>query len=206
MSAITRTDVANKALAHVGEDPIMDIDDPILESARVIRSVWNMSRRQLLEEARWKSHKTRETNLAQLATAPTHGWDYQYELPVDFIKIVEFNRLDVWEVDQQDFFDIENGSKLVTNEETVSIVYIRDDEDISIMSPYMQEALAVLVGSNIASPIRQDEQKQITLLDLYDKTILPRAMRHSAINAKQPRWKPDQDSRLVQARSLYTFD
>jgi len=200
----TETNIANKALAHVGSARITDFNDPDQVRARTIRDVWTLSRQLLLHAANWTSHRTR-ASLSTLTAAPISGWANQFQLPSDFLRIAEFNRVDVFDEPLQEFFQIE-GKQLLTDEDSASIVYIRDDEDTSLLSPAMVECMALLVGSAIATPIREDEQLAAVLYDRYKNDQLPEARRISAINKKVRRWRPEQDSRLVQARSYNSMD
>ena len=201
----TETEIANMALVHVGSARIIDFNDPVLEQAKKVRDVWDISRREFLSEANWRTHKTRVNDLGRLLAAPVFKWAYQFQLPNDFLRIYEFNQVDIYDEDYQDLFQLEDRT-LVTDEEEADIGYIRDDENVSLMSGHMASAFAMLVGSYIAVSLRQDEGLAQALRQDYDTRLLPKAKRLSSIQKKVKRWDPARGSRLVKARTYSTND
>lgn len=197
----SKTDIANLALQRIGAKRIMDIDDTTSKGARTVRNVFEASVRKVSRLHKWTSLMDR-AELGQLVDKPAFGWDLQYQLPADYIRIVEFNRIDVWSK-KKELFTIE-GSKLLTNEETAKIRYVRYVEDSTQYDDLFIEALAVEIASKIAVPIRQDEGLASELRGEFRTISLPDARRVDSNEKKKTQWNPVQESRFIKARRIST--
>lgn len=81
-------EVANRAAMAVGTAARLTLptDDTVL--GRAVAAVWDIERRAALRDGGWNFAMTR-ANLPQLAAAPVHGYDAQFKLPSDCLKLVE---------------------------------------------------------------------------------------------------------------------
>lgn len=82
-------ELCNDALALVGHRVIMSLDDNSTE-AGLCRRFWQDTVRETLRDGMWHCARKRLT-LAPLAEPPPFGWAAQYQLPGDFIRLVELN-------------------------------------------------------------------------------------------------------------------
>ena len=97
----------------------------------------------LLEEHRWNFAGKRVT-LTKLAEDPPFGWDHQYALPSDCIRLKDVNGEDI-EASSQ-LFSIE-GTNLLTNDDVVTITYVAKITDTNLFSPSFVEALSFKLAS-----------------------------------------------------------
>ena len=156
----SKTEVANTALSIVGEQPISSFSDNS-RSARVVANRYDDVRRSVLREHFWNAAKARQ-KLAKLAQAPPFGWNYQYQLPSDWLRLVRINGRDPL----SERYEIE-GLKLLTDMDPVRLVYIRDEQDPSKWDALLREAVAARLASEIAVPIVQSRQARNDAWQIY---------------------------------------
>jgi hypothetical protein len=196
--AVSKTDICNNAIGRIGAQRIMDIDDQDSKSARICKNAYEINLRELLRLAPWNFAKDRG-QLAELTTPPAFGWAKQFQLPTDFIRLVQFNDLEAWQDDPSDFFEIE-GRKLMTDEETARIEYIKFVDDPNQYDALFTKALVVLLASEIAVPIRQDETLAGKLLAEFTQLKLPSARKTDANEKKRRRYDAARESDFVNSR------
>lgn len=196
--AVSKTDICNNAIGRIGAQRIMDIDDQDSKSARICKNAYEINLRELLRLAQWNFAKDR-VQLAEISTAPAFGWAKQYQLPTDFIRLIQFNDIDAWQDDPSDFFEIE-GRKLLTDEETARIEYIKFVDDPNQYDALFTKALVVLLASEIAVPIRQDEAIAGRLLVEFTSLKLPEARKTDANEKKRRRYDPARESNFINSR------
>jgi len=188
------TTICNLALAKIGDQMIMSLDDPSLES-RFCKLFYSPTLAALLRTHQW-NWATGMAQLAQSATPPDFDWDYAYQLPSDFARLLTFNAFKSNEPNVE--FDI-IGDKLMTDESTGYITYIKDIVDPNLFDPIFVEVLALSIASKLAKPLGGSmDIKQRLEQDL--KQLLGEARRIDAADG-YPRRKPAWiNSDLVKSR------
>lgn len=195
--ALTQTQICNQALGRVGAQSIMDINDGDSKGARVCLNFYEGAVREVAAAGDWKCLKKRAT-FSQLATAPAFEWAYQYQLPADFISLVELNGVD-YHGQPSDDWDIE-GRVLLTDAEEAKARYIAYVEDATVWDQLFTEAVIVLLASKIAVPIRQDEGLAQALKEEFMRSALPKARTKNGNNRRRLRFDPCAESRFLAAR------
>ncbi len=178
------TSICNLALGRIGDDRIMDIGDAS-QQARYCKLFYEQTRDEVLRSHPWNFAITRAT-LTALASSPVFGWDYQYELPADFIRLVQFNGWEVWE--PLDLYEIES-SMLLTDESTAQLKYIYQVTDCSKFDSLFIEALSLKLASKLARPLTGTANLGEALLSEYMKVTAPLARRIDGGNSR-PKIKP----------------
>lgn len=196
--AVSKTDICNNALGRIGAARIMDIDDEDSKGARICKNAYEIQLRELLRLAPWNFAKDR-VQLAELTTAPAFGWAKQFQLPTSFIRLVQFNDLEAWQDDPSDFFEIE-GRVLLTDEDTARIEFIKFVDDPNQYDALFTKALIVLLASEIAIPIRQDETVAARMLSEFTTLKLPSARKTDANEKKRRQFNPARESNFVNSR------
>ena len=163
---ISKTELANQALAHVSQTPIADIDEVGNKSARVCKQFIDSSIHEVLRTARWNC-ATKRATLTQSATPPNHGYRHAYQLPADFLRLMEVNgeQYD----DAQMFLEIE-GDKLVSNFDQAKIRYIAKI-DVSQMDPLLAKAVAIHLAGQITVPLSCDLNLKSQLVQLLQMAM-----------------------------------
>jgi hypothetical protein len=194
------TEICNLALAEIGDTySITDINETSNQAA-VCRRFFSHTRDLLLREHPWNFAR-QLSDLSALASAPAFGWDYQYQLPTDFIRLIEFNGLDAWQT--EDAYQLgsgpEGGTVLLSDDETASIVYIKRVTDANLFDPLFADAFALKLASRIANKLTKDESVKDRLVRQAE-FALAKAKQTDANETRPRRLNQWEDSDLAMAR------
>jgi hypothetical protein len=133
---------------------------------------------------------------------PPTGGAYQFQLPANFISMVELNGVPVSGTLGEDW-EIE-GDKLLTDAAEAKVRFIGYDEDTHNWDPLFVNAVVVNLASKIALLIRKDDALAQALLSEYQRVSLPQARMKDGNERKRKRFDPWEDSRFVQSRRYST--
>jgi hypothetical protein len=85
----SQVEIANRALTKLGAARIISFDDDN-KQARAINSMFGIVRDAELRAHLW-SFTVKRTSLAALTTTPDWGYDYEYQLPSDYMRLLQVN-------------------------------------------------------------------------------------------------------------------
>lgn len=157
----SKVEIANIALNTIGEDPITAFTDDD-KAARVINLRYESVRRAVLRAHPWNCVIAR-SSLAQDTATPDFGFDYQYSLPSDFLRVVRLS-------DPNIHYRIE-GKKLLTDASTVNLIYIKNETDVTKYDALLYEAVAARLAQEIAMPITNDKEMVDMANSLYESKL-----------------------------------
>lgn len=144
--------MASNALVLLGHPPISDFNEPGA-GARAASSLYETTYRDMLSGTRWR-FATKKLTLSKLASSPLNEFDYQYQLPNDFLylnKALDGSDYEVYE------------DKVYSNMPSLSIDYVfRVDE--SYLPPYFARLMEFQLAALLAVPVTANS----TRADLYD--------------------------------------
>ena len=194
------TQICNLALGEVGDSySIMDINETSNQAA-VCRLFFEPTRDALLRSHPWSFARSL-ADLSALSADPVFGWDYQYQLPADFIRLVEFNGLDAWRT--EDDFQVANGPEgglvLLTDEDAASIVYIKRVTDANLFDPLFVEALTLRLAMRVCTKLTKDDGIK-DRLTREAKETMARARQTDANESRPRRVGMWEDSDLAMGR------
>ena len=164
---MTKTQIANIALAKFREGRITNIESTTDPVAVVMNDQYDHALELLLEEHRWNFAGKRVT-LTKISDDPPFGWDHQYALPADCIRLKDVNGEDVEASSQA--FTLE-GRYLLTNDDTVTITYVAKIIDTNFFSPSFAEALAFKLSSLTCGRLTGDTELAIMLDKQYNYAL-----------------------------------
>lgn len=144
----TKTDIANAALAYLGEMQISDINDPSSKPARVCKQFMDDTIHEVLRTHRWSC----AIELADLTLAgdePLWGYKKAYILPNDRLLILEVNGQVTGPTQQ--YYEIQ-GNRLLSNWDRCKIRYVKRI-DVPSMDPLLANAIALKVACKICIPL-----------------------------------------------------
>lgn len=194
----TKTDIANQALARVGvKNAIMSLDDEDSVPAQIARLFFDDTVKEVGRSADWQCLKDRAT-LGQLAAAPAFGWDHQYQLPSDFLRLIKLNGVEYRGQPSEDH-ELE-GRVLLTDADEANIEYVAYKEDTDDYDSLFIQALVVLLAAKMAVPLRQDEALATRLMGEYTSFTLPRARVKSNAEKRAKRFDPTAESNFTNSR------
>jgi hypothetical protein len=190
------------ALGMVGAQRIMDLDDAGSKSARLCQLVFDASVKEVGRSADWNCLKDRAT-FGRLVAAPVFGWAYQYQQPVDCLRVIKINGTR-HDADPGDEFEIE-GRLLLTDADVCNAVFTRYTDDSNQFDSLFTDALATLIASKIAVPLRQDGAEMAqALFSQYERVKLPKARVKDGGERKKRRFDPCAESRVIASRYYST--
>lgn len=161
----SRVDIANLALTQLGSaSKITSLTDNSA-AARALNGVYDITRKALLRRYWWSFALSRSA-LPALTAAPAWGFAKQYQLPADFLRIVQVN--DVAAVPAlNDYVDgdtsawaIEGQLILTDFSAPLKIRYVRDVTDESTFDALFVMALASLLAYQTCEQITQSNSKK----------------------------------------------
>lgn len=160
--AASITAICNRGLTLLGANRITSLDDDSLE-AKLCKEHYDDIRKALLRSHPWK-FATKRIALAVSSTTPAWGWDYQYQLPNDCLRVTELygQEQDTW---------TEEGRLLLTNSNEAKIKYVYDMIEVGNFDPNFTEVLAVDVAITLSYALTTSQGLRKDLIDLRKERI-----------------------------------
>lgn len=179
-------DIVNRALGYLGAEPLVSLDQATPLAAKV-KVVWPLVRDDVLRDHPWNSCKSR-VRLGQLATEPVFGFRYQYQLPADFLRLVDMDPAD-------GRYQVE-GHWLLSNSPCLSIVYIRREENPQMYDAQLVAVLSVKLAAELAYGVTSSTSLAQSLEEMYQKKL----REAKSVNARESDPAVIRASRWVSAR------
>lgn len=176
--AESKVSIANRALTKLGAERILLLTDTTKEG-KTINSMFESVFEAELRRHRWKFAMRRDS-LPALATAPAWGYQYAYQLPADFLALVQVNDYYIRGVKPRQFWQVEGGQILTDAVAPLKIRYIRKVDNTALLDPLFVEVLACKLAMEACETLTQSGQKRGTAADEY-KFAVSEAVRLDAI-------------------------
>lgn len=195
-------EICNHALARVGQPPIVNIEDGDRLS-RLCKLHYEPKRDDLLRAYRWK-FAIKRASLPKLSSNPEFGYSYQYQQPVDCLRVLSVNELDrefdpdldptIWDVE---------GNTIVTDEASpIKVKYIRQVTDPNTFDASFRTALSAYLAYYFVPSLREVEGNiSGALLEEFEYHIT-KARGINAIEGR-PRIRRLSRSRWISGRGMY---
>lgn len=174
--AITPTDIANRALARLGQAQITDLAANTVVPT-YCRTAYEPVRLQLLRSHPWNFAIRREP-LGLFTSDSRFGPKRAFFLPPGYISTVAA-WADINGCAKIDKYSIE-GEFFVTWEEQVYLLYVQDMADPTLWDSVFQEAVVLTLASRIAKQITGDAAQAQALLSEVEQLVMPKAMLYDA--------------------------
>lgn len=199
--AVSDVSIANVALMRLGASQINTLTDNN-ERARVMNSLYEQLRRSELRKRRWRFSITR-TSLAALSTAPDSDYARQFQLPNDYLRLLEGGDL-IQVADLTDYryfsnalYSVEGGKVLTSLGAPLHIRYIRDVTDTALWDVAFDEYFGCCLAVAACARITESTAKMADLM-AERKTALIGAR---AANAMETASEHPTDSEWITARA-----
>lgn len=176
--------ICNRALGKLGAETIITLDDDN-KRARTMKVAFEAVRDAELRRHRYK-FSIKRRSLAALAETPAFEYAYQYQLPIDYLRLIEGGDI-VQLVDLTDFrgggaalYSVEGGKILTNLPPPLKVRYIARITDASLFDACFAESLASRLAYETCELITQsDSKRQLAAADY--KTALSEGIRAGAI-------------------------
>lgn len=185
----SQVDICNRALIKLGAGQITSITDNN-KQARILSGLWDTVRRSELTKRFWNFALTR-TSLAALASTPAWGFNVQYQLPVDFLKLVQINDVFIApsQVDYRNGDDsawaIESGMVLCNFSSPLKIRYVWDVTDTGLFDNLFGEVMASKLAYESCYAITQSRDGQRAAQDDYKAAVREAALSNALARPPQ---------------------
>jgi hypothetical protein len=167
------TDIANLALMKMGVARITDISENTPNARTISAAYPNILKQVLVDgpELGWTFARQR-VEIDVSSTEPIFGYDYQYDLPADCLKITSVTSGETAVTDW-----IREGSKLLTNEvsDTIELTYIKNVTDYGSMPPYFVDLFALALAKSLCFVIKGDVKREADLVQQFELLMRNRA-------------------------------
>jgi hypothetical protein len=177
--------IASDALILIGLEPIASLSQDV-QSARVVRPLYEQLRDELLEEHPWKFARARAA-LAMLDAKPTFGYARAFQLPTDCLKVISTEPRAGHEIE---------GGRLLTDLPAVSIKYVRKVTDPAAMPPLFRAALAAKIAGRIA--FKFGGQVQVERMEALFERRIAKARAANAFDSESV--EPERPDLFISAR------
>lgn len=146
---MTETEICNMALGRVGAKRLNNYETDASTEGRLCRLQYPQTLKSLLRSFDWSFARKRAT-LSEDTDDPLFEWDHQYVLPSDFSRLLMVNEFDISD-GLEDRWTIE-GKRILTNYDTMNIVYIRDGITVNEFDPLFIDTLVLRLALKIIPP------------------------------------------------------
>jgi len=156
--ALSETLICNAALAKIGAKRLNDLDADDSVEAVHCKTHYEMTRDSLLRSHYWRCAMAR-ADLSQDTVDPDFEWDAQFILPDDFLRM-------------RSIYDANNtpgnkyrkgyaleGKRLLINETSCKIRYIRKVTDVTDFDPLFVEVLVLRLALKLIGPLADGDAK-----------------------------------------------
>lgn len=156
MATLTETRIANMALAKIGAKQIASgytIDTDTTPDGLQAALIYDQTRDALLRSFVWR-FATGRAMLQMDSVVPSFGWEAQFILPQDFLRMISVYIGEVESPSQIDetLYAIE-GNRLLADEETFGIRYIKRIEDVTLFDPLFVQVLILQLALQLLSAL-----------------------------------------------------
>jgi len=141
-------EICNNALLDLGEDVIMSLGDNS-KAAGLCNHRWSGVRDAVLRSHPWNCAMA-QAELAAGTVAPLWRWEYKYNLPVDFLRIIQVVGADGEEVCD---WEIQSNIILCDEEAPLFISYVRCEVDPKKYDSLLAETLSARMAATLAYPL-----------------------------------------------------
>lgn len=147
--AIDVTKLCNMALSRIGSKRINNFDTDTSVEAQQCQTHYEPARDALLRSCPWR-FALKRVALSADTTSPAFGFDYQFILPADFLAMGTL-------YDSTETYALE-GERLLTDESSCQIVYVRRIADPTKFDAMFVELLALTLAVRLVMPLSQDKK------------------------------------------------
>lgn len=158
----SQTEIVNRAAIKIGASTILNIGEDN-KTAIVMSALWDTVRRSELSKRYWNFSLAR-IQLAKLGSGSDWGFDNLYQLPVDFLKIVQVNDFYI-APSLSDYINSDDspyaleGQNIATDfDAPLKVRYVRDLTETGLYDALFVEAFASKLAYEACYSITQSHQ------------------------------------------------
>lgn len=166
--------LCNMALLKLGKATISSLTEATTE-AQQCNLIFDEIRMSVLAEGPW-AFAIKRAEPGQLSSTPEYEFDYEHQLPTDFIRLLSINENTPGTYDHR----IE-GNKVLSNITAMEIRYIADITNVNLWDPLFKTAFVLRMAAELSYYFRGDKNLTALLFEQYRDAV----DRGLAIDGKQ---------------------
>lgn len=171
--ALSETKICNMSLAKLGAKRLNDFDTDSSTQAILCRTHYEQTRDSLIRSHYWRFASGR-VELSQDTTDPDFEWDNQFILPNDFMRLKSvFDDDNTPPRDTRRSYAVE-GQRILTNESTIQIRYIKKVKDVTEFDPLFVEVLVLQLALKLVGPLAGGDPKLQDVIQREIAAVMPR--------------------------------
>ena len=169
--AASEVSICNAALQLIKNTKSITALTQGTKEANACEVIYDEMRDTMLECHNW-NFATKRSQLSQLSDTPAFEWDYQYQLPADYLRVVRLSQ----NSDARDHspYRVENG-KVMSDASELYLRYVARVEDPNLMPATFRTALSKLIASRLAVALAQSAALSKEMYTQYTNEDLPTA-------------------------------
>lgn len=141
--------ICNLSLNEIGEIPIVSLDDVDSVNARKCKLLYEPTKNRILSAYKWNFAMARASDtLAKTDIVNPFEYAYSYQLPVDCLR--------AWDIYGSDSLWVVEGDKLLCNDSSVNLRYIKRIENPNLFTAAFVECVVLDIASSLAISIGGD--------------------------------------------------
>lgn len=160
----SRVAIANLALTALGADRIVSFDENS-ENARRVTAVYDYCLEDVLRAHPWNFAIQRQ-QLSRLTSTPTFGYDYEFQLPPDCLRVLDINDGSYLITD----YKVENR-KILCDYTDIYIKYIGRVTDPTQFTSQFIFVLSSRIQAELAYPITNNKSSSEMSYNLYQQRL-----------------------------------
>ena len=153
--------ICNGALNQLGATTILSLTEDS-KNARLCNSRYTQVRDAVFRSHPWNCLQVR-LELPQSTTTPAWGFKFQFDLPGDCLRLLKI-------LDYDSNYKVE-GRAILSNNETMKILYISRIEDTAQYDELLRETLSAALGADIAYAITSNNTTSQNMLVTYQEKL-----------------------------------
>jgi hypothetical protein len=154
-------DICNGALNQLGATTILSLTEDS-KNARLCNSRFTQVRDGVFRSHPWNCLQKR-IELAQDTTAPAWGFKYAYTLPADCLRLLRI-------LDYDSNYKVE-GRKILSNTETMKILYVSRVTDPNEYDESLRETLSSALSADIAFAVTSNNTTATNMYNLFQDKL-----------------------------------
>lgn len=165
----SQVSIVNRALIKLGEQTILLMTDNVAQ-ARTMAALFDDTRDAELRAHRWK-FALKRTQLSALADAPAFGYSLQYELPSDYLALVQVGEFYVRGTKQRAPWSVEGGRIHTDMGAPLALRYVSRVTDTAKFDALFVEVLACRLAMEACEARTQSDTKFQRVAAQYQEAL-----------------------------------
>lgn len=166
----SETSICNQSLGTIGAKQIDNVETDASIQAIQCRLHYEPTRDALIRSYTWRFASARAV-LAQNTITPVFEWEFQYILPNDFMAMRSIYENRFSSINFRNY--VLEGDQLLTDEDEMSIRYVKKVTDTSKFDPLFVKVLVLLLADEMIGPLTGGDARIQNKIDTALDKLMP---------------------------------